>query len=168
MAELIDIIRDRRSIRRFAAEPMKDQDIDAMLDCARLAPTARNNQPWLVSAVTDPDLLALIANSTDHGKFIKDAACCFAVFCQADEKYYLEDGCAATMNIILSAESLGLGTCWVAGDKKSYADDIRTILNVEPEYSLVSLVACGRPTEERPKPGKKRADKVCFRDRKDG
>ena len=80
----------------------------------------------------------------DHGRFIADAACCIAVYC-VDTKYYLEDGCAATENILLQAADLGLGTCWVAGDKKEYAKEVSDLLNIPEELKLISLISVGWP-----------------------
>jgi nitroreductase len=71
---------------------------------------------------------------------------CVAVFCR-DVKYYLEDGSAATQNILSAATAHGLGSCWVAGDKKVYARAIADLLGVPPELRLVSLIALGRAAE---------------------
>lgn len=165
MQQQLEFIYERQSIRRYLKRKVADDAIDSILTAATLAPTARNIQPWLISAVTDPDILALIGNMADHGRFIKDAPLCFAVFCEKEEKYFLEDGCAATMNIILSAQALGLGTCWVAGDKKHYCQDISTLLNVPKTHSLISLIACGYPGEEPTKKTKKPVKKTCFTNR---
>ncbi len=162
----MDVIIQRKSVREYIDMPVPEGSIDLILEAATQAPTARNVQPWLISAVTDHDLLKLIANEADHGKFIKHAPCCFAVFCDGVEKYYLEDGCAATMNIILSAQALGLATCWVAGDKKSYAPDIGILLNVPKTYKLISLIACGYPSDQIPKKPKIDIAKTCFRNRR--
>ncbi len=134
------------------------------MNCARLAPTAINIQPWLIGCAIDKALLKQLASTTDHGKFIAGAAACFVVFCEKGQKYYLEDGCAATMNIIYSCAAKGIGTCWVAGDKKAYADDVRKLLDVPGKYTLVSLVPAGYPAEQ-PKPLKKEKDDVTFIDR---
>jgi nitroreductase len=154
-------IKQRRSIRNFSSDPVSESVIQDILDCGRLAPTARNLQPWLMGAVTDQELRHRISDLTEYGKFIRESPVCFAVFTVADEKYYLEDGCAATMNIILAAAAHGLGTCWVAGDKKGYAVKVRDLLNVPKSYTLVSLIACGYPDEE-PHQHKKPLEEVVF------
>lgn len=159
--ELIDVIKARRSIRKYEDRPIPGDVINDILDCARLAPTAINIQPWLVGCVTDKALLERLANLADHGRFIKGSAACFAVFCEKGQKYYLEDGCAATMNIITAAAAKGIGTCWVAGDKKEYAEPVRRLLNVPETYTLVSLVAAGYP-DEAPKKEKKKPEEVTF------
>ncbi len=82
-----------------------------------------------------------------HGRFIADARVCFAVFGKRDATYYLEDCCAATMQLMLGLQAWGVGSCWVAGEKKEYAEDIRKLLNVPDAYTLVSLVPAGYPEE---------------------
>ncbi|MCS7242595.1 MAG: nitroreductase family protein [Candidatus Caldatribacterium sp.] len=142
--DVLEALRTRRSVRRFAAQPVEREKIEAIIDCARLAPSANNLQPWEFVVVTDAKMREEIARLTDYGKFIREAPVLVAVFCK-DTKYYLEDGCAATENILLAAWALGLGSCWVAGDKKPYAEDVRRLLRVPEGYRLVSLVALGYP-----------------------
>ncbi|HNQ32851.1 MAG TPA: nitroreductase family protein, partial [Methanoculleus sp.] len=86
------------------------------------------------------------------------------VFGKRDAKYYLEDCCAATTQLILALQAWGVGTCWVAGEKKDYADDVRQLLNVPDEYALVSLVPAGYPEEIQIKK-KKLPDEVTFFER---
>jgi nitroreductase len=165
--DFTDVIKSRRSIRRYQEKSIPQKDIDDILNCAHLAPTAINIQPWLIGCVTDKALLKKLAATADHGKFVNAAAACFAVFCEKGQKYYLEDGCAATMNIIYACAAKGIGTCWVAGDKKAYVNDVRKLLNVPEKYTLVSLIPAGYPAEQ-PKPLKKETDEVTFRDRHTG
>lgn len=138
------MLKTRRSIRKYTNEQIPDSIIEEIIDCARLAPTANNKQPWLFVVVKNEELKRKIAEITDYGKFIKDAYCCIAVFCE-DTKYYLEDGSAATENILLAAWYFGIGSCWVAGDKKVYADKIKDVLNIKNSYKLVSLISLGYP-----------------------
>lgn len=157
-------IRSRRSIRRFRTDAVPEDLVQDILDCGRLAPTARNVQPWVIGAVTDQEIRHRLSDLAEYGRFIRESPLCFSVFTEAKEKYYLEDGCAATMNLILAAAAHGLGTCWVAGDKKEYAAKVRELLNVPNNYTLVSLIACGYPDEE-PNPHKKPCKDVVFRNR---
>ena len=110
-------LKTRRSIRKFTGEEVPEGHLREIVDCARLAATARNEQPWEFVVVRTPALRAEIARLADHGKFIGEAPACLTVFCK-ETKYYLEDGSAATENALLAAHALGLGTCLVAGDKK--------------------------------------------------
>ncbi|MBU0503472.1 MAG: nitroreductase family protein [Candidatus Omnitrophota bacterium] len=145
--DILGVIKTRRSIREFSDRPIAGELIEKIIDAARFAPTARNIQPWEFVAVTEPGTLNKIADITEHGKFIAQAKCCIVVF-SSDTKYYLEDGCAATQNILLAATSLGIGSCWVAGDKKAYSGQIAGLLNAPGSFKLVSLIALGYPVSE--------------------
>ncbi len=163
-AEATQSIRNRRSIRKYKLEPVPDEIIRDIVDCARLAPTARNVQPWVIGVVRDRKLRRSIADLAEYGKFISDSPVCFTVFIKEDEKYFMEDGCAATMNIILAAAAHGVGTCWVAGHKKDYVGAVRELLGVPSDYTLISLIAAGY-SDQTPDPQKKSLDEIVFYDR---
>lgn len=137
-----EALKDRRSIRSFEKKPVPVKLIEEIIDCARFAPTARNVQPWEFVAVTNRDILAQLGSLAENGGFIRDCACCIAVFC-ADTKYYLEDGCAATVNVLTAIHGLGLAGCWVAGDKKSYCDKVKELLGAPGQLKLISLIPLG-------------------------
>ncbi len=143
----VTIIKSRRSIRKYRDTPVPAEAIQDALECARQAPTARNEQPWLIGTVQDRETLTRLASLAEYGSFIGSARVCFAVFTEKAQKYYLEDGCAATMQLILGLWAHGVGSCWVAGDKKGYADDVRKLLNVPEHYTLVALVPAGYPAD---------------------
>ena len=153
--DALEAIKQRRSVRGFRPDPVARELIEQLVDCGRLAPTAVAIEPWEFVVVTDEEMRTRIADTTDYGKFIAEAPACIAVFCK-DTKYYLEDGCAATENILLAAAALGLGACWVAGDKKRYADEVRRLLAVPESHRLVSLLPVGYPADS-PAATRKRA-----------
>jgi len=157
------VIKGRHSVRKFKPDPVDESYVHDALECAVHAPTAMNLQPWLIGVIRSKELLGKIGGITDHGKFIAEAPLCFAVFGERNAKYYLEDCCAATENLILGLNAYGVGSCWVAGDKKEYAEEIRKILNVPEKYTLVSLVPAGLPLEIVPAQ-KKETKKVIFLD----
>jgi nitroreductase len=141
------VIKSRHSVRKFKKDPVNDVVIRDAIECAAHAPTARNSQPWLFGVIKNKDMLGKIGRATDNGKFIAESPLCVAVFGEKNEKYYLEDCCAATENVILALQAHGVNSCWVAGEKKPYAEMIRTLLGVPEKYTLVSLVAAGYPSE---------------------
>ncbi|MDP8263338.1 MAG: nitroreductase family protein [Candidatus Ancaeobacter aquaticus] len=143
----IEIIKKRRSVRKYSGVPVTREEIESIIEAARYAPTARGVQPWEFIVVTNTDILKKIAEIAEYGKFIAQAKACIAVYCR-DTKYYLEDGCAATENILVAAASLGIGSCWVAGDKKPYTSEISVLLKVPSEYKLISLISLGRPSKD--------------------
>jgi nitroreductase len=157
------IIKCRHSIRSYKPVPVEDTIIRDAIECVRFAPTAMNLQPWLIGVIREKDLLQKVAGLTDHGKFIADAPVCFAVFGERKAKYYLEDCCAATENLIIALQSYGVGACWVAGDKKEYADPVRKLLGVPERYTLVSLLPAGYPADITIQK-KKEQDEIVFFD----
>ncbi|MDO9573183.1 MAG: nitroreductase family protein [Candidatus Omnitrophota bacterium] len=143
----LELLKFRRSIRKFQNRSIAKADLEKLVDSARFAPTARNVQPWEFVVVTDKHKLTELAKLAENGRFMAGAAACIAVFC-AGTKYYLEDGCAATCNILLAATALGIGSCWVAGDKKPYSGQVSNLLNTPEDMKLISLVALGYPQEK--------------------
>lgn len=125
-----------------------------IIDCARLAPSADNIQPWGFVVVTDKQKLGRISEIATWGSFIRNAAACIIV-CGKDSGHLAEDGCAATENILLAAKAHDIGSCWVAGWKKDYCNDLKELLNIPKEFEVVSIVSLGYPAEE-VKPHEKR------------
>lgn len=146
--EVIETIKIRRSVREYKDKPIPKEILEKIVDGARFAPTARGVEPWEFIVITQDATLKKIADLAENGRFIAGATACIAVFCQ-DTKYYLEDGCAATQNILLTATSLGVGSCWVAGDKKPYCSQVSSLLGVPASFKLVSLIALGYPESEK-------------------
>ena len=141
------VIKSRHSVRKFKPDSVDPIIIRDAIECASHAPTAKNLQPWLFGVIQDKETLRNIAQLTDNGKFIADSALCIAVFGEKKSTYYLEDCCAATENLIIALQAYGIGSCWVAGDKKPYAAEVQTLLNVPDTYTLVSLVPAGMPAD---------------------
>lgn len=156
--DAIECMKTRRSVRAYQTKPVPKEVIEDIIDCGRLAASAINIQPWQFIAIQDAAMRKKIADTTDHGKFIEQAPVCIAVFCE-EGKYYLEDGCAATQNILNAARAHGLGSCWVAGDKKEYASKIGEMLGLPRDHKLISLIAIGTPAQI-PSPAKKPLSEV--------
>ncbi|OGX39626.1 MAG: nitroreductase [Omnitrophica WOR_2 bacterium RIFCSPLOWO2_01_FULL_41_12] len=146
--DMMEAIKLRRSIREYKNKPIPKEILEKIVDAARHAPTAKNIQPWEFIVITQSETLKKIGELAQNGRFLAQAKACIAVYC-SDTKYYLEDGCAATENILLAATALGIGSCWIAGDKKPYCTQISSLLNVPPTYKLVSLISLGYPESEK-------------------
>ncbi len=155
--DAIEVLKTRRCVRAYTDRPVPKEVLTDLVDCGRLAATAINIQPWEFVVITSRAALEKIADATDHGKMIAQAAACIAVVSR-DTKYYLEDGSAASQNILLAARAHGLGACWVAGDKKPYAPAILKIIGAPAEFKLVSLIPVGYPAEKPEKEKRPLAD----------
>ena len=145
--ENLQLLKIRRSVRTFQNKSIPRVELEKIVDAARFAPSARNVQPWEFVVITDRKKIAEIANLGQNAKFMAQAAACIAVF-SADTNYFLEDGSAATCNILLAATALGIGSCWIAGDKKPYCQQVNDLLNAPTGMKLVSMIALGYPQED--------------------
>lgn len=140
-----EAIAQRRSVREFQNKEIPRVDLIKIVDAGRLAPTAKNIQPWEFIVVIEQGRKEEIARITEpNGAFIAGCAASIIVVCE-DTKYYLEDGSAACENILIQAAALKIGSCWVAGDKKPYAQDVLALFGVSDKYKLVAIIALGYP-----------------------
>ena len=135
------IISDRISIRKYKKAEISSDILMKLVNAGRKAPSARSVEPWEFVIVQNKQSLLKLSRIAVNGSFIKDAAAAIIVFCK-NTKYYLEDGCAATENILLSATANGIGACWIAGDKKDYALQVSKMFNAD-KLRLVSIISLG-------------------------
>jgi nitroreductase len=157
MKTAIEAMRTRRSIRSYTPHPVDRAIIEEIVDCARLAPTAMNDQPWEFVVVTGKQALASIPPLLGHAEFIANAAFCVLVLARPST-CAVEDCCAATENLLLATVAHGLGACWVAGAPQPYAPAVARAFGAPPTLTLISIVSVGHPAEspsveKRPLPG---------------
>lgn len=152
--DAIEALTTRRCVRRYQDRPVPRDLLLKALAAAAQAPTARNEQPWEFIVVTAAETRRALAEMTDHGRFIAQAPVCIVVVCR-DTKYFLEDGAGAVVNLLNALHALGLGSCWVAGDKKPYSGAVLSRLEVPAGHKLIALVPCGYPDGEAVAPVKR-------------
>ncbi|MER3475070.1 MAG: nitroreductase family protein [Armatimonadota bacterium] len=142
----------RRSVRHYTPEPVSDADVQALLEGAMAAPSARNTKPWHFVVVRDRGRLLRLANIHPNASVLEGAALGIAVCGEPHEsEYWVQDTSAATENILLSATVLGLGAVWIGVHPKSDREQkVREILNLTPTVTPLCLVAIGHPAEEKP------------------
>ncbi len=146
--ETINILKKRRSIRKYSNKPISKGILKDIVDCGRLAPSDNNSQPWHFLVITEKEELKFISNKATYGEFIKEAAACVIVFCEKNNRHHLEDGAAATENMIIAASSYGIGTCWVAGYNRIYEEDLKEQFKVPRNLKMISIISMGYPGEE--------------------
>ncbi len=163
------LIRNRRSIRRYLDKPVEREKILACIEAARLAPSADNVQPWRFLVIDDPELKSRFAKEVFSGiyfisKFAAQAPVLILILARLDIianrigkqiqgiSFYLIDIGIAGEHIVLQAEELGLGTCWIGWFNPRKA---RKFFNIPRKYKIVSLLAMGY-YEKRPPKEKKR------------
>ena len=163
MVDALQVIKERRSIRKFTDMPITKEILEDLIDCGRLAPSGHNKQGRHFLVLTDREKINQVGEIATWAKFMINAAqACVVVFCDQEESITLvEDGAAATENILLAATAYGLGSCWLAGYGMTYAEEVESYLGAPPNYKLVSLIALGYPGVENPKsPPKKNLGEV--------
>lgn len=141
--EVTRVIKQRRSVREYLPKPIPKEVLEDIIDCGRLAPSANNRQPWLFVVTTEKPIKGEIAQLATYGKFIANAAACISVFCERDYNHPVEDGSAATQNILIAAKAHGIDSCWVAGYERHYSEAVRKLLKIPEKYMLISLLALG-------------------------
>ncbi len=156
--DAMKVLKERRSVRQYLNTPVSKEVLEDIVDCGRLAASGRNVQPWHFVICTDSIRKKRLADITEYGKFIADAPACILVFCE-ETKYEVEDGAAATQNILLAAKAHGLASCWVAGNKKPYAPEIDALFEAPKGIKLFSCIAIGYSSEQ-PRPSKKSLHQV--------
>ncbi len=157
--DLFQAIENRHSVRAYNTRPIDRVTIEKIVAAGQRAPSACNIQPWEFIAITDPAQRKRIAEVAEYGQFIATAALCIAVFCKSG-KWTIEDGSAATENILLAATALGLASCWVGGDNPRNQKGIPPILNVPAGYTLVSLIAIGHTDTAATSPARRPLNQV--------
>jgi nitroreductase len=157
--ETIKTIKNRKSVRHFTGDAVSKEDLKKLLEAGMSAPTAVNKQPWSFVAVTDRKTLDALADKLPSAKMLFQAGAAI-IICAIPEKAYdkikefaVIDCSLAGENILLAAESLGLGALWTA----SYPDParmstVREILNIPIDVIPLCVIPIGKPTgEDKPK-----------------
>ncbi len=114
--ELREVIRTRRSMRKFKNEAVPQEMVQLILEAAMLAPSAGNQQPWHFLVVTDRQKLDAIPAFHPYAKMLHEAQVAIVV-CGAPEgtkwpDFWVQDCSAAVQNMLLAARDLGLGSVW--------------------------------------------------------
>jgi nitroreductase len=140
--EFYDVIKNRTCIRRYKPGQISRKTLEKLVDAGRRAPTARAVEPWEFVVIQDKGTLEVLSSLATNGRFVCEAQAAILVFCK-NTKYYLEDGSAATENILLAAAHEQLGACWIAGDKKDYAREVSELVKASQDMKLVSIISVG-------------------------
>jgi len=163
---VLEAIKARRSIRQFTDEPIGKEALEKLLDAARWAPTASNQQRWRFVVVTSASVKQLIKKFAP-GIFIMPAA--FIVICAEkepgakpwDEATYLADCAIAAQNIMLAAWEMGIGSC----PALSYAKvAVQEILNLPEDIEPLLIVTLGYPAEDPAPPPRLELNQIAFVD----
>ena len=161
---MLEVIKKRRSIRRYTNDPLADEDVTALLEAAMAAPSADNLQPWEFIVVNDGDLRRKLAETHPWSSMCAGAAVVF-VICANDRrsKHWVEDASAATENLLLCATGRDLGAVWVGIYPNQRSEKhVRETLGIPSALRVLCMVPVGHPAEERPSGTKFDENKVHY------
>ncbi|MEM3616695.1 MAG: nitroreductase family protein [Candidatus Bathyarchaeia archaeon] len=144
--EVFEAVQVRRSVRAYQPTPVPKEKLLRVLEAGRLAPSAGNIQPWHFIVVTDAEKRERLAQAR-FAKFLKEAPVVI-VGCgdqRASPKWFGVDVAIAMQNMVLTATSMGLGTCWVGSFDES---QVRELLKIPENSRVVALLALGYPRKK--------------------
>ncbi len=175
--EVLEVIKTRRSIRKYKTTPVDDKTLELILDAARWAPSWANTQCWRFLVVADNDIKNKLADTLNDTNPAIDAirnaplvivACaelwksgCYDDVPATDKgDWFMFDVALAMQNLVLAAHSLGLATVHIGlFDAKKAAN----ILKVPPGYCVVEMTPLGYPDQQRdPRPRKELSEIVFY------
>lgn len=162
-------IHNRVSVRAFDGRPVARELIEAVLAAAMAAPSALNVQPWRFMVITERETLERLAHVLPNAQMLRAAP--LAILVAADTvvsqaalpglDYWIQDCSAATQNLLLAADAVGLGAVWLG--VKPVADrivNVKRILALPEPIEPLNLVAVGHPAKPNPPKNKFDADKI--------
>lgn len=151
--DALEALRTRRSVRKYAPDPVPEEQVRLILEAAMLAPSAANQQAWHFVVVDDRGLLDRIPEFHPYCAFIRQAPLGVVVCGDLRRErfgglFWVQDGSAATQNLLLAAHALGLGACWLAVYPiEERVAGLRKLLGLPDHLVPLNVVSVGRPAE---------------------
>ena len=152
---MLDILRSRRSIRRYKDRQIEAEKIEQLKEAALRAPSSRGINPWRFVFVTDKPMLEKLSSAKESGSsFLKDAALGVVVAAkQGESDVWVEDCSIAAIILQLAGCSLDLGSCWIQirnrrhSSSMSAEDYVKQTLSLPDEFLVECIISFGYPDE---------------------
>ncbi len=154
---MIELIRTRRSIRKFTEQAIEEDKIKLLQEALLRSPSSKNSNAWEFIFVDDPELISKLGESKPAGSaFLKGAK--LAVVIVADTNNtgaWVEDCSIASIFLQMEAHELGLGSCWVQIHNRAHNDEmmaedyIKNMLGMPKEFRVLNVVGIGYPEKIR-------------------
>jgi len=163
--DIFELIKTRRSIRKFTDEPVSDEIINKIIESGTWAPSGMNNQPWKFAIIKDGGLKEKISKLTHYSKVILSSHALIAVFLDHSLSYDRTKDVqaigACIQNMLLFIHSRGLGAVWL-GEILKNRDEVLRIVKGPKNLELMAVVALGHPAEKGGKGNRNGPDKTVF------
>jgi nitroreductase len=165
--DVITALRERRSIRSYLETPIEEEKLLRVLEAARISPSAKNRQEWKFIVIRNEEVKQRLLPAVKERKFVVEAPV-IIVACATESSFimpcgqygYTVDLSIALSYIMLEAQELGLGTCWLGG---FFEEQVKEILGIPNEVRVVAITPLGYPAENpNAKPRKALEEIICY------
>jgi nitroreductase len=149
--DILDAIKSRKSVRKFLDKPIEKDELVAVLNAARLAPSASNRQEWRFVVVCDEKTRKQLAKAANEQAFVGEAPVVIAACAETNghvmscgQPCYPIDMAIALDHLTLAAVETGLGTCWIGAFDEN---KVKEILGIPRRIRVVALMPIGYPSD---------------------
>ena len=139
---LLKFLKGRRSIRVYQGKPIEDEELNKILEAGRWSPSASNRQPWEFIVIKNKEILLKLAKTTGYGSFMKEVSVAIAIVAKmkTSPKWYLIDTSLVSMQMMLMAWALGIGSCWIGSMDREKA---KKLLGIDKTDYLLTILPFG-------------------------
>ncbi len=164
--DIMNIIKTRRSVRKYKNKLPKDSDIRKILEAGSWAPSGLNNQPWRFLVIKDKEKKDKLAGFTKYCGIILNAPLAIIVCMDAGSSYNRDKDLmaigASIQNMLLEAHSLGLGGCWL-GEILNKKEEVEKFLGLDEDLEIVAVITLGYSNEKSPKGTRKKLENLLIK-----
>jgi nitroreductase len=172
--QVLDTIKNRRSVNRFESTEVKDNELEQILEAGRWAPSWLNKQPWGFIVIKDQTIKKKLSEvvPTTFVQGLKEAPVCIAVIVDPEEDpyHFVEGGAVASQNMALAAHSLGLQSSWIGvfdiKEQKNAAEfKVKQILEIPKKHRVIALLPIGHGKYDVPKKERKPLHQIMYHEK---
>lgn len=149
--DVVQAIRDRRSIRKYKSTEVENEKVDTILQAGRWAPSASNKQPWHFIVVRDETMRKKFGEIHNYGRFMAESPVVIVVLGDPAKhpRYHLADPHNAVQNMLLAAHYEGLNSCWMGIRDTDIEPMFRELLSIPEELRVICSISFGYGDQER-------------------
>lgn len=173
MSEVLERMKERRSVRKYKPDMVPQEIIDQIIEAGLYAASGRGEQAAIVIQVTNKELRDEIAKMNQKIGGWQDgfdpfygAPVILVVLGRKDWPTHVYDGSLVMGNLMLAAHDLGIGSCWIHRAKEEFdsqwGKDLLKSLGIEGEYEGIGHCALGYPDGETPKAAARKENRVFY------
>lgn len=149
--DTIKALMDRRSVRDFKDLPVKEEDLQTILQAGLFAPSGANRQLLKFVVVKDAKIKKAVCDACPGNTFMPKAPVIVIVAADMSRGGTpLEDGSAAVENMLIASTALGYGTCWIGSHGNDRGEAFKKICNFPENYACMAAYALGVPADVLP------------------